>query len=289
MMVNYGYNEIISYSFVDEKFESRICYKEELLYIKNPLSEKMGVMRYSLLQGLIKTLRMNINRKHDDIHLFEVGNIYKNEDEFNNEIKVISGISTEMDLIKYNFYTKKNYFFVIKKIIENICKKIYGNDIQIFKNYNNILLNKNNSAEIYINKEKIGFFGLLNQNILNYFSIKNKIYFFEIKLSFLKFNEKRYKKISKYPSVRRDLSLLINKNISYYELVSYLYKLNINILKKIKIIDIYEKDEYDINRSITFMFIFQSNKMTLTNKDINKYINIIIYNLNKDFKAILRS
>jgi len=291
LLVNYGYNEVINYSFVNKNIENIISKNKHLIYLKNPLSENMNVMRNSLLQGLSKTLQLNMNRKHDFLKLFEAGNIYSNDNNNYKEYKVIGGICTENNSIEYSTFIKKNNFFTIKNIVENILNIIYEKKIQIYNKIKHNFLDNEDSTEIIIDKCKVGIIGSLNNDILNIFSFKKKIYFFEIYINnklFLKKDRKKYKEFSKFPHIRRDLSIIINKNILFRNLIKYISELNIIILKKIELLDIYEKNIDNNNKSITLMFIFQSNNNTLTYKDVDDKIDMIIKGLNEKFNSSLR-
>ncbi|HFL8824283.1 MAG TPA: phenylalanine--tRNA ligase subunit beta [Candidatus Azoamicus sp. OHIO1] len=290
-LVNKGYNEIITYSFVDKKIESIINKCESLLHLKNPISETMNVMRSSLLQGLLERLSFNIKRNHEFLHFFEYGRVFFKDSLAVKEIDFISGICTKNRYFAYNRNIIENDFFKIKNIVEQILNLSISDENNIvFERTNNYLFDSNESSSAIYNNDVVCNFGILNKEILSKFQIKTKIYYFEINLDKI-YKEKNiiYSKFSKYPSIKRDLSILINKNITYYELKSFIIDMKIEKLKAINFSSVYSCESFGKNiKSITLTFIFQDAIRSLTDEEINKLILTIIEILNKKYKIVIR-
>lgn len=285
LLLSNGFNEIITYSFVDKNIELLITSHENIISIKNPMSENNNVLRSSLMQGLIKTFKLNANKGHEKIKLFEIGNIYKKN---KNKIiikKSIACICEENDIINEN----KNYqsdinFFIIKKIIENIITKISKNYTLEFDINNKTYLDEDVSADIIINSKKTGEIGLLDKKFLEKLSIKNNIYFFQMDLNFKSNYKSKKTYISKYPKIKRDISIITKNNEVYSNIKKYISFLNIKDLKDITFMNVFKTD--NDSKSINIRLTFQSNNRTLTDNEINSKTFFIIDALKEKFKLI---
>ncbi|HIH2762589.1 MAG TPA: phenylalanine--tRNA ligase beta subunit-related protein [Candidatus Azoamicus sp. MARI] len=284
-LLSNGFNEIITYSFVDKNIELLITSNDSIINIKNPMSENNNVLRTNLIQGMIKTFKLNINKGNEKIKIFEIGNVYTQN---KNKIivkKKLACMCEENDIITENENYKCNTnFFIIKKLLENIISKIYKNkNIEFEINNKNNYLNENISANVIIKNKKIGEIGLLNNNFLNALSIKNNIYFFQIDLNFNNKENIQIKKISKLPIIKRDISIILKKDETYSNLKKYITKLNINDLKEIKFMNVFEINN---SKSINIRLIFQNNKKTLTDNEINSKTFLIIDMIKQKFNVI---
>lgn len=271
-----GFNEIISYSFVDSEIEKILYDDENYIYIKNPISEKMNVMRRNLMQGLIKAAKFNINRQCYKLKLFEIGNIYEkcNINKFNVE-NVLSLIITE----KINNYED---FFYIKNIINKLLKFLFNiEEIDLIKkNYN--FFNQQINLAITHNFKEIGYIGMVKKNILNMLGLKQEIYTFSLFLDRINpIFSKSFEDISKYPYIIRDLSIIIKTKVLYKDIIIFIKNLKVNDLIKVSFLDFYKITETD--KSLTLRFKFGSKIRTLIDNDVSNSMNIIKDNLKIKF------
>lgn len=277
-----GFNEIISYSFVDSEIEKLLNDDENYIYIKNPISEKMNVMRRNLMQGLIKAAKFNINRQCYKLRLFEIGNIYEknNINKFNVE-NVLSLIVTDKINICEDFFYIKNVINMLLKFIFNI------EEIDLIKkNYN--FFNQQINLAITYNSKEIGYVGMFKKNILNILGLKQEIYTFSLFLDridpiFLK----SFEDISKYPYIIRDLSIIIRTKVIYKDIIIFIKNLKINNLIKVSFLDFYEITETD--KSLTLRFKFGSKTRTLIDNDVSNSMNTIKDNLKIKFDISVRT
>ncbi|BBA85233.1 phenylalanine--tRNA ligase beta subunit [endosymbiont of Sipalinus gigas] len=273
-----GYNEIISYSMIN--FNINI-FKDKLIYIKNPISNDMSILRNSLIYGLIKTAKFNINRQQEYIKIFEHGVCFKYSN--NNRIieeQKISGLIYISDKFIYNYNIKKyNYNFNNLKgeieIILNILNIYYNFKIS---SENELI----NGLDIIKKNKKLGYFGYIKDSILNHFNLnKYKIMIFEIKLLFLDKKKFNINNIYKFPINKRDLSILIKDNINIEELIDKCKLVDINIID-VFLIDIFKN--LKLEKILTIRILIQGNKFTLSDIEINIIINKCILMLEKKFK-----
>lgn len=289
LLVERGFFEIINYSFVDSDIEKILHVDDNFVYLKNPLSKNFDVMRSNLVQGLLKTAVLNLNKTNNKVNLFEKGNRFFYEDKKIITRYSLSAICSECEI----FLNQKNYthitFFVLKKLIEEIFLIINSKIKLTFKKDTINYLNKNITASIFADDKKIGVLGLLDGKILDVFSIKKQLYFFYIDLEIKdELEQKYFKKISKYPHVQRDLSLICCNTIIYEEIVTYIYNLKIKILHNIELLSLFSFEK-DNTKSIALRLTFQSFDETLIDDNINLILDNIQTNLKSKFGVIIRT
>ncbi|WP_185852123.1 phenylalanine--tRNA ligase subunit beta [Blattabacterium cuenoti] len=287
-LVCYGFQEIISSTIINEKEYSYLLnsfFNRKEIRVMNPVNQSYKFMRSSLLFNMIDCIKYNYNNNRIDsdiIKFFELGKVYF---KINNEFleKTCLGIVISQ---KEKTESKNYLFFYLKGIIEQIFQKsgIY--------NYTQILskhpLLENGISMLYNHKNLVEI-GKYKNNVLK----KNEIFYAEIDWQYLisLIQEKKiiYVPFSKYPISRRDLSLLVDKTFSFEKINQLIKKKENNIIKKIKIYDLYEGVNFPISKkSYTVSFFFESQKKTLTDKIINNSMKKIELFLKKKLKAEIR-
>lgn len=289
LLVDRGFFEIINYSFVDSDIEKKLHLNDKFIYLKNPISKNLDVMRSNLIQGLLKTAALNFNRYHNQVNLFEKGNVFFYEDKKIVTRRSLSAVYSNNDI----FLNKKNYkhinFFILKNLVEEIFY-IINSEVKLrFQKDKINYLNHDVSASIFINDKKIGLLGLVNNEALDIFSIKKPLYFFCVDLQTENvLEQKNFQKISKYPNIRRDLSIVCNENIVYETIVTHIYDLKIKILYNIELLNIFSFEEKN-TKSITLRLTFQSFEQTLLDDNVNSILDDIQKNLRNKFDVIIRT
>ncbi len=293
ILINKEYKEIINFHFSNKKKEKIILIKnKKQIKLKNSFSKKISILRTSLIPGLINTLKYNLKRQNNRIKIFEIGTCYY----ISKKKKIKQNIF--MSAINYGYkfiehWNLKNNrifnFYDIKGDLEYLIKK--NNNINIFnqKSSNIPFLEKKQNLRISINKKNIGFLGKLNFKIQNKLHIKYPIFLFEINLKKL-LNIKKKKKdifISKYPLNIRDITVIINKNISVNEILNQCISTNNSIYIESYIISIFSNNKLKLcnEKNITIRLIIQNNNKTLNEKEITKLINCLKEKLIKNFNA----
>ena len=255
-LVDYGFTEVMNYSFYSDKLLNQCLLKEkEHIQIANPLSQEQKYLRTTLLPSLLWNVQKNLDNNYQDLKLFEIGHIYQNTGE-----QKMLGIILTGD--------KKDIYFSLKGFLENLLTAM------------NINLNK-----FYA---KIKF---IDQKILDNYGIKKKVVYLETDLLELtKFAnaDKKYEPLPKYPAVDIDLSIIVAKKYSWLEIEKEI-KLANNFISKIELFDIYmgEKIGAD-NRSLAMHLSFLNPEKTLTMKEVENFREEIMKKLNHKFKAVIR-
>ncbi|WP_185861246.1 phenylalanine--tRNA ligase subunit beta [Blattabacterium cuenoti] len=288
-LINYGFQEIISSTMINEKkysyfFNSFLKRKE--IQVMNPVNQSYKFMRSSLLFSMIDCIEYNYknNRIKSYIKFFELGKIYyKKNDKFLEKPYLGIAIAiSKKEKTEYNYYS----FFYLKGIIEQILQKsgIY--------NYTQILSEHpllENGISILYNHKNLIEIGKFKRTILK----KNEIFYAEIDwkylISIIKEKKIIYIPLSKYPTSKRDLSLFVDQTISFEKINQLIKKRENHIIKKVEIYDLYKGINFPTSKkSYTISFFFESKKETLTEEIINDSMKEIEFFLKKELKAEIR-
>ena len=281
-LIGIGFNEIINNSIcspgTNEKF------KKEPVKLINPQGIELSNLRNSLIPNTLESIKHNYNRQNRSLKLFEIGNIYFLEDENYIENKRLN-IAVTGEIFKENWISKysKNNFYYIKGVAENLLRQLNISNIRYGINNDDLFEYRLN---IYSNKKIIGFLGELNSDYTQEFSLEQKIHMLNIDLDNIKMRSLnvKHQELSKFPSSRRDLSMLLNDEISFDAIKELAFKLENKILIDVNLFDEYKgKNIEDKKKSFAVSFTFNDSKKTLTDKVIDK----IMMNLTDKYKTEL--
>ncbi|WP_185860692.1 phenylalanine--tRNA ligase subunit beta [Blattabacterium cuenoti] len=286
-LVSYGFQEIISSTMINEEEYSSLLnsffYRKKIKVI-NPVNQSYKFMRSSLLFSMINCIEYNYknNRIDSNIKFFELGKIY-----FQQNNKFLEKTYLGIAISKKEKTKSKNYYFLyLKGIIEQIFQKSgIFNYVQTLSKHPLL----ENGVTILYNQKNLVELGKFKKNILK----KNEIFYAEIDWKYLVSLIQKQKMIyipfSKYPTSKRDLSILVDKSISFEKINQLIKKKENHIIKKIKIYDLYEGINFpNSKKSYTVSFLFESQKETLTDKIINNSMKEIELFLKKQLKAEIR-
>ena len=288
-MVDLGLNETLSYILVNDK-EAKYFTKDdtELVKLLDPMTEERNTLRHSILPSLLKIYEYNKARSNKDVAIFEIGKtFYKKQEEYG-EINKIAGLMTG------DFYLgvgkKQVDFYIIKGIVEELLDYLgYGNRYSFVVRENQMPdeVHPGQSALISVNNDIVGLIGRVHP-VLE----KEPVYVFEIDLDKLldkKVGKMKYKEISKFPSVKKDLAVVVDKNITSDEIATVIKKAGGSSLSKIEVFDVYTGKGIDENKkSIAYSLTFEKMDRTLTDEEINESIEKIVDMLSKKLGAELR-
>lgn len=285
ILLTLGLSEITTYSFVGESIISKTnMNSKNTVKIINPLGEEFSIMRKSLIPNVVDVLAKNLNYKNEDLLIYELGNTFhKLED------KKIPLEEKRLVLGSYGKYE----FYYLKDIVLNLLGSLNIKNIDFKRNQNISYFHKGVCADIFIDNKKVGEIGQISYDVCKNFSIKKNIFACELDIE--KLFEKYipvsiYKPLIKYPSIKRDLALVVDKNIDSGE-IENIFKLNSNdILTNIELFDIYIGNQVeDGKKSMAYKLTFQSKEKTLVDDDINSIIEKILTDLKIKLGAYLRS
>lgn len=292
-----GLNEVINYSFIPKFTKELFNFGEEVIEIKNPLSEDMAVMRPTLLYSLITNVRDNINRNQTDLKLFEISKTFKKLGEGQNglaieDLKIALILSGREEKNLWN-QSKSDYsFYDLKGYLEFLLERLNVTKYSLTRLTNNKNFHPGASAEIKIGEDVIGVLGELHPNLVSYFGIKReKVFFAELNLtSLLKYIKIKvnYETISKYPEVLRDLAITLDKSVLVGEMVKEIKK-KVNLIEKIDIFDVYSGDKIDKDKkSVAMSIVLRDKNRTLTDEDIDKAMTAILELIKDKYNGEIR-
>lgn len=280
MMLYNGFSEAMNYSFESEKVYQKLNLNiDEISPIKllNPLGEDFSLMRTNLSNGLLNSLSLNYKKQNKNVKLFELSNIYlKNE----NDIE-LNELPNEKKVLTFAGYDEKDNFYTYKALIIDFLNRVgIKNDIIFKKNENIKYLHPYRTADIYLNDTKIGFLGEVHNIVLKNYGIEKKVILATLFLKDIVDNSNfnyKYKQITKFPQVERDLAVVLEKNVESQVVYDVIKKNAGKLLNDIELFDIYEGEQLKEGfKSIAYRLTFSSKTETLTVEEIDKIIEKIV-------------
>jgi len=285
-----GYREVITYSFIDPSLLDILFPENSPIQLLNPISADMSVMRQSLWPGLLESLLYNIKRQQTRLKLFEIGHVFQTKNNMT-EKRLLSGINFGNYLQKqWGTDERLSDFYDIKSDVEAILNPYVDIKDICYKNLQINALHAFQSAEIYYDNRKVGVLGALNPRILGKLGLQKPVLLFELDLSLIPANKTvKYVKFSKYPSIRRDISIIIDEKVPVIEVINYINRSNIVSLHNLELFDVYQGEGIDIEKkSLAMGLTFQGSSSTLTDEEADIVIHDILHSLHEQFRAILR-
>jgi phenylalanyl-tRNA synthetase beta chain len=285
-----GYQEVISYSFVDRRLLAELHHDHMVLPLANPLSSDMDVMRTTLLPGLLAALARNLRRQHSRVRLFETGIAFL-QGETMNEVERLAGVAAGEALPEqWGASTRPVDFFDIKGDIERLFAirgDVTGLD---FEAAELPWMHPGACAVIRLEDEAIGWCGALHPNTLKAFDVKKAVFAFEIDLDRLLQREIPYAKtISRFPSVRRDLALLLPEEVSYTAVRDCVTAAAGPLLEKVMVFDVYQGPNLNKGyKSLAIGLIFNDVSSTLRDEDVDPAITGVVAAMERHLGAQLR-
>ena len=279
ILVSLGFNEVYNFSFVSK--DNYLCGNP--ISLENPISSQFEYMRTTLATHLFNNIQENI-KYTENVRLFEIGKI------FNENNSPAGGKIEEQLTLGVVLATKeKNNFLEMKGVVYELLNKIglidfFTGDLNMAIQFlSNVV-----SQRIEGDHGVLGYFGLVNSKLLDH---KNTIYL-EInleKLLKLARGEKEYEPLSRFPSVMRDISLLVNQSTRVEEILNIIQESGGNLINDVDLLDFYEDEKLgDNKRSLTFRIVFQSHERTLIDEEINELMEKIIKALKNKFEVDIR-
>lgn len=285
-----GFSEIQTNSLTNPKYYEDLKLGGEPVEIMNKSSEDLGYMKTSLLYTAMESIRHNINRKQKNLRFFEFGKIYFRKNEKYKETPqfaiYLTGDRQEENWIEP---AAKNTFHDLSRVAFSVLEHL---KIREYKCTPASDENLQYGLQIEVKNKVIGTLGKLKSKITKYYDIKQDVFYAVFNWQDLvKFTntETLFKEISKFPEVRRDLSLVLDKNVSYGEIEEIALKTEKNLLNRINVFSVYEGENLESGKkSYALSFFLQDKTKTLTDKVIDKVMNKLITIFEKEVGAIIR-
>jgi len=283
-----GFNEIMSNSLTKSAYSDKL---ESAVKILNPLSSDLDVMRQTMLYSGLEAIAYNQNRQNADIKFYEFGKVYSvTDDKYIESQRFAIFMSGATAPAQWNQKATSATFYNLKAIVDGILQKLNITDVVVEdctckKMAYGLNYNKNNKTLVK--------FGAVAKDALKKADVDKEVFYadfsFDQLMQIVKKNKIVYQEISKFPAVRRDLSMLIDKGVSFGQLKQIAQHTERKLLKEVNVFDVYEGDKLPAGKkSYALSFIIQDAEKTLTDKTIDAIMQKLIYNLEKEAGAEIR-
>ena len=304
-LVGCGFNEILNNSLTKSAYYDGLeTYpSQHLVMLMNPLSSDLNCMRQTLLFGGLESIRHNVNRKCADLKFFEFGNCYYYHADKKNPEKSLAAYSENNHLALWvtgkrvsNSWAhpeENSSVYELKAYVLNIFARLGLNlGSVVFGNLSNDIYSVAVTVQTRGGK-LLATYGVLTKKLQKAFDLDNEVYYAEINwhelMKAVKNVKVSYTEISKYPAVKRDLALLLDKNVQFAEVEKIAYDTERKLLKAVELFDVYEgKNLEPGKKSYAVSFLLQDEHATLNDKQIDKIMQKLIANLENKLGAKLR-
>ncbi|WP_339046119.1 phenylalanine--tRNA ligase subunit beta [Candidatus Mesenet endosymbiont of Agriotes lineatus] len=291
LMSSRGLNEVLTWSFMDEKIAEKLGYFNKTFLITNPLNSNLNIMRPSIVPNLLQIAESNIARGIFDLAIFEIGPVYNDDLVLDQQKFVLSGLRSGNNLPRNLYKTDREIdafdvkadFMSVLHFLDIDCNNITIQecDLQYY--------HPGKSAIVRFNNRPIGYFGELHPNITD---LKQKVMCFEIILSGIEKLPVQSKKYIdyKYQNAKRDFAFLVDKDVAIGSIIDSVKNSNLDLITDVFIFDVYKEiNDYPSKMSVAFSVILHSPDHTLTEDEIKKASDIIINAVGKNTGGELRS
>ena len=276
--------EVLSYSFISPKSYSKAMVEmddDKLIKLINPLGEDFSVMRSTIIPNILDILSKNYKNKIKDICVYELGNTFH----------LVGNERIETKKLALGMYGDYD-FYDVRSMILALFNELGIDNYEIVKNKDNKTYHSGRCADILVNGELIATFGEISYEVRDNYDFDNRVYIGEIHFTELIKHmdfKKLYSPISKYPSIERDIALVVDRELESIEIEKEILNHSNGIIKDVYLFDEYKGEHVDNDKkSLAYRIIYQSKDETLKDKTIEKIQEEILNSLEQKFNATLR-
>ena len=291
VLVQRGYQEAITYSFVDAGDQAQLDPGQPPLPLANPITSDMAVMRTSLWPGLMQALEHNLNRQQPRVRLFELGLRFRQLDGELLQQAVIAGVAAgPVFPEQWGAKTTDGDFHDLKSDVEALLA-LAGDPGEL--NYTPAghgALHPGQSARIERSGAPVGYLGALHPGLSRERKLALPVYLFELDLDSVQAGHRaEFKALSKFPTVRRDVSLVVDESVTAQAIRHCVGQVGIHVLENLELFDVYRGEGIDSGqKSLSLGLTFQDSSRTLTDAEVDQGVDQIVASLRTKFGAILR-
>lgn len=290
LMVDRDYQEAITYSFVDQAMQEMITPGIESVALQNPISSDMSVMRTTIWCGLLQAALKNTNRQQHRVRLFETGLTFVKEQGKLLQRKKIAGLALgHVFPEQWGQKSRKIDFFDIKSDVESLCA--LTRSAVNYTAAKHAALHPGQSAKIsFADGEVIGWIGMLHPTLEKQLGFDQQVFLFELDMESLQARQvPSFKPLSKFPSVKRDLALIVDEAVSSAEIIACIEKTELSEIQEVVIFDIYRgQGVAEKQKSVALSLMLQDPGQTLTDSQIDAIVNKVLDMLSNNLNAKLR-
>ncbi len=291
LLVNRGYQEAITYSFIEPGLQQLFDRQHQAVALANPISADMAVMRTTLWPGLVKVLQYNQNRQQARIRLFEVGQRFLPEGDTLIQDNVLAGIVYGQRYPEgWAAKPQPLDFFDVKGDVEALLAEGGALAEYRFEGTTHDVLHPGQSARIMRNGEAVGLLGALHPSICDQLDISGPVYVFEMTLAGIEQGRlPKFQELSRFPETRRDLALLVDDSVAVAELLDTVRNAAGDWLKNVTLFDVYQGEGIENGKkSLALGLTWQHPSRTLNDEEVNEVFTAIVSATQAAYSATLR-
>jgi phenylalanyl-tRNA synthetase beta chain len=290
ILINRDYQEVITYSFIDPKISKQLNNKEESLVLSNPIAPELSEMRASLIPGLLNSLQYNIKRQQDRVRLFETGLVFEGSDDLKQNYHVAGLIYGNLYEKQWDIDNSSTDFYSLKNDVETILFSTVETSRLEFKQSQSEKLHPGQAVTVIIDGVEAGYFGQLHPKIAAKLELKGSIYLFDFEVKYLNKKEVlKFRSISRFPSVKRDISIVIDEEIPLADVLSIVRNNATEALSNLELFDVYQGEGIEKKKkSLALGLTFQVTSGTLTDEEVESIMGKVLDGLYNKFGAKLR-
>ena len=283
-----GLYECITYSFVSPSDFDKINIPKDsglrkVVKILNPLGEELSIMRTTLIPSMLDVLSHNYNKKNINGKFYEIGKVYWPKDD--------EKLPQEKSMLIIGMYGESDFYDVkgkVELLLQNLGIKKY----EFIRETENQTFHFGKTASLIIKKKPVGILGEIHPDILERYGISEKIYICELDFDMIVSNceiEKKFKQLPKYPSIERDMALLVSDDIMVSQIQNIIRQKGGNLIENIKLFDVYKgKQIPDGKKSVAYSIVYRAEDRTLKDEEVNIVHNGVVKEIELKLGAQLR-
>jgi phenylalanyl-tRNA synthetase beta chain len=289
-LVERAYQEAVTYSFISPEMSALITPDAQTIELANPISADMSVMRASIWPGLLGTMQHNLARQQETVRIFESGLIFQSVDGELVQTDCLAGaVCGPVAVAQWGEPSRKVDFFDLKGDLENVLSQVADLADFGFMAGENSALHPGQTAQISYCGEAIGWIGMLHPALQGKLNLPT-VFLFEIALKSIEQGQiPAFEPLSKYPSIRRDLALLVDKTVTYQQVLAVAKQAAPKIVRDIQLFDVYTGENIgSAAKSLALSLILQESSHTLTDQEVEEATAKVIQALTSELDAKLR-
>jgi phenylalanyl-tRNA synthetase beta chain len=290
-LISLGYQEIVSYSFVDPGLQQSLFPEVQGVVLSNPISSELSVMRVSLWPGLIQALTQNVSRQQERVRVFEIGVKFEAQDSENKEINSVAGLAFGPVMPEqWGYISKSADLFDIKADVEGILRLSGASHEFEFQPAEHPALHPGQSARIMRLGEIAGWMGALHPALQARLGLRHPSFVFELEMRHVTAAKMPlFAPISRFPRVRRDLALVLSESVTAENIIAVARSAAGQLLVDCRLFDVYQGSGIDSGlKSVALGLILQESSRTLTDQEADHVVTVVGEAMMSEFEAQIR-
>ncbi len=292
VMLANAMNEAMTYSFESPKVFEKLLLEDDsklrdAIVIGNPLGDDFSLMRTQTANAMLTSLSTNFNKRNEKAYLYEIAKVYLAD-----EIP-LKKLPEERKVLTMGMYGKTD-FFVVKGILDSLFEALHINEEVDYEKASDVpYLHSGRTAKIYVGEKEIGHVGEVHPSVLENYDIGERAYIAVLQIKELVEKtsfDRRFKRVSKYPSTVRDLALVSKKEVTVGEIKKCIVANAGKLLKKVELFDVYTGSQIEEGyKSVAYSLTFGADDRTLTEEEVSKVVNKVLNKLENELNVSLRA